>query len=59
MVSIGNRTRITLRIPAKIDEALKQQAKMTCRSQNSLISEILQSYVAEKILHCSVSDLGE
>lgn len=56
MVSYNARARLSLRIPAKIDEALKRQATLECRSQNSLINKILQDYVAEKNLVASDSE---
>lgn len=56
MVSTSSRVRLSLRIPAKIDEALKQEAASHCRSQNSLIAEILQNYVEEKPHHCAIND---
>ena len=59
MVSAGNRTRLSLRIPEKIDVALKREAEKHCRSQNSLICEILQAYVEEHDLCCSDSNLTD
>lgn len=58
MVSFGERARLSLRIPVQIDEVLKQQAKRDGRSQNALINEILQAYVAENIPHCSNGNLN-
>ncbi len=48
MVIESGRVRLSLRIPVKIDEALKQEAKQHCRSECSLINEILQNHVAGK-----------
>lgn len=49
-MTLDIRARLSLRIPEQLDKALKRQAKLECRSQNALISEILQDYIEKKTL---------
>ena len=49
--------RLTFRTTKRVDEVLRDHARRTCRTKNSIVNEAVHLYVAERILHCSLEEL--